>query len=105
MCCAQEYLFLAVVRACSLQFAFDGGVQGLWDFPVPHDQKKVFGKGDARASFLHGVCIRRSSGVLRTLYTYSLYTAGRVCERVIHVASQYCVSVQMCWIIFCPQVK
>ena len=25
-----------------LQFALDGGVRGLWHFPVPHDRKKVF---------------------------------------------------------------
>ena len=40
-----------------LQFAFDGGVRGLWDFLVPHDRKKVFGKGAAGATFRHGVCI------------------------------------------------
>ena len=42
---------------------------------------------------------------LSALYTYGRYAVGRLCERVIHVASQYCVSVPMCCIIFCLQVK
>ena len=42
-------------------------------------------------------CRRASStscGVLRAPYTYGRYVAGRVCERVIHVALSYYVSVR-----------
>ena len=46
-----------------------------------------------------------SSGVLRALYTYGLCTAGCMCERVIHVASQYCVIIRMCCVCVCVCVR
>ena len=58
LCVVHRCLFLAVARARSvLGPAFDGYLQNLWDFPVPHDRKKMFGKSAGGACLRHGVCI------------------------------------------------